>query len=179
MYIEPENIESSYQPNNLGKTLYDWVRYIKPHQIIEFGCLNGYSTIAMAKALQENGFGKIKVYDLFEKYQYKHSQLDKLVKNLQEYGVLDYVDIEERNFFDWVKNPESFDLLHLDISNTGDIIDLAWDKLHEKGQVIFEGGSEERDRVGWMKLNQKKPIRESKANYKVIDERFPSLSMFL
>lgn len=179
MYIEPEDIESSYQPNNLGKTLYDWVRYIKPHKVIEFGALNGYSTICIAKALRENGFGRIKVYDLFDKYKFKHAPLEKLVKNLTDYGVIDLVDIEEVNFFDWVKNPEDFDLLHLDISNTGDIIDLAWDKLRDKGQVIFEGGSKQRDRVGWMVTNLKKPINESKANYKVIDERFPSLSMFL
>jgi len=179
MYIEPENIESSYQMNNLGKTLYDWVRYIKPHQVVEFGALNGYSTIVIAKALKDNGFGRLKVYDLFEKYQFKHTPLEKLVRNLADYGVIDVVDIEEGNFFDWVKNPEHFDLLHLDISNTGDIIDLAWDNLHDKGQVIFEGGSSQRDHVGWMIKNQKKPITKSKANYKVIDERFPSLSMFI
>ena len=117
MYIEPENIESSYQLNNLGETLYKWVRFLKPEKIVEFGVLNGYSTIAMAQALRENGKGKIKVYDLFDKYEYNHSNIEKLVKNLQEYGVLDFVEIEEKNFFDWVKNPEQFDLLHLDISN--------------------------------------------------------------
>lgn len=177
MYIEPE-IESSYQLNNLGKTLYNWVRFLKPEKIVEFGVLNGYSTIAMAQALRENGKGRIKVYDLFDKYEYNHSSVEKLVKNLQEYGVVDFVDIEEKNFFDWVKNPEAFDLLHLDISNDGDIIDLAWEKL-EGRNVIFEGGSEQRDKTGWIVKYNKKPIGKSKAHYKIIDERFPSLSMFI
>lgn len=179
MYIEPE-LESSYALNNLGKTLYNYVRYVKPDIIIDFGVLNGYSTICMAQALRENGKGRIKVYDLFEKYEYGHSNLEKLVNNLKEYGVLDYVDIEEKNFFDWIKNPESFDLLHLDISNTGDIIDILYDKLGNQGKtILFEGGSEQRDNVGWMFKYNKKPINQSHAKFEVVNPNFPSISKLL
>lgn len=177
MYINPE-IESSYKDNNLGITLYNWVIYLKPKVIIDFGVLNGYSTIALAMACKENGFGKVKVYDLFEKYEYTRSNLETLIHNLKEYGLIDWVEIEQKNFFDWVKNPEQFDILHLDISNTGDIIKLAYDSLKGKGgKLMFEGGSEARDRVGWMKVHNKKPINDCGVPYEVINPMFPSLSI--
>lgn len=179
MYIEPE-VESSYSLNNLGVTLYNYVRYVKPDVIIDFGVLNGYSTICMAQALRENGKGRIKVYDLFEKYEYNHANLEKLVKTFKEYGVLDYIDIEEKNFFDWIKNPEPFDLLHLDISNTGDIIDILYDKLGSSDKtILFEGGSLERDKVGWMVKFNKKHINDSHAKFQVINSNFPSISLLL
>jgi predicted O-methyltransferase YrrM len=175
MYVNPD-IESSYKYNNLGKTLYDYVLYEKPEVIIDFGVLEGYSTIALAMGCRENGKGKVKVYDLFEDYEYNHSQFDRLIRNIKEYGLLDYVEIEKKNFFDWVKDPEPFDLMHVDISNTGDIVDLIWDNLHGKGTVLFEGGSEQRDHVGWVLKYNKKPIRQSKALFEVINPLFPSLS---
>lgn len=178
MYSNP-NIESSYRENDLGKTLYDQVREIKPEKVIDFGVLNGYSTVCIAQALRDNGKGKVKVYDLFDKYEYNCAKLEKLVKTLKKHDLLDYVEIEERNFFDWVKNPEKFDLLHLDISNTGDILDIVWDKLKDNGVVLFEGGSEQRDRVGWMIMYNRKPINKSHAKFEVINSAFPSLSKII
>lgn len=177
MYINPD-IESSYQYNDLGRTLYKHILYLKPEKVIDFGVLNGYSTICIAQALRENGKGKVKVYDLFENYEHNHAQFDKLIKNIKEWGLMDYVEIEEKNFFDWIKEPEDFDVLHLDISNTGDIIDIVWDKLQGKN-VIFEGGSEQRDRVGWMVKYNKRPINDSKAKFEVINSNFPSMSKFI
>lgn len=177
MYIEPE-LESSYNLNNLGRTLYDYVRYYKPEKVIEFGALNGYSTICIAQALRENGKGKIKVYDLFEKYEYTHSTLEKLIKTFKEYGVLDYIDIEECNFFDWIKEPEPFDMIHIDISNTGDIVDM-FEPLQGKGIVLFEGGSLDRDRTGWMVKYNKKKINDSKVAFEVINPNFPSISKLI
>ena len=177
MYINPD-VESSYKYNNLGKTLYDWVLYEKPEIIIDFGVLEGYSTIAMALACKENRKGKVKVYDLFEDYEYNHSKFERLIKNLQEHGVMDWVEIEKRNFFDWIKNPEPFDTLHLDISNTGDIIDLL-EPIRGKGTILFEGGSEQRDHVGWVLKYNKKPIRSSRVPFEVINPKFPSISKLL
>lgn len=53
------DIESSYKKNDLGKTLYDLVIKYKPFNLIEFGSLYGYSTIAMAMALRDLGRGKL------------------------------------------------------------------------------------------------------------------------
>lgn len=178
MYINPE-IESSYHDNNLGKTLYDFVLYEKPEVVIDFGVLNGYSTICLALACKENNKGKVKVYDLFDKYEYNHAKLSRLIKNIAEYGLSDWVEIKEVNFFDWIKNPEHFDLMHIDISNTGDILDIINDNLNGKGTILFEGGSEERDRVGWMKMHNKKPINDSKAKFIVVNKLFPSISKLI
>lgn len=177
-YTNPE-IESSYKYNNLGKTLYEFVVYEKPKIVIDFGVLDGYSTVALAMGCKHNGFGKVKVYDLFEDYEYNHAQLGRLVRNLKEYGLLDWVEIEKRNFFDWVKDPEHFDLIHIDISNTGDILDIIWDNLRDKGTVLFEGGSEQRDKVGWVMKYNKKPINQSKAKFQVINSLFPSISKLI
>lgn len=176
-YTNPE-IESSYQYNNLGKTLYEFVLYEKPDVVIDFGVLDGYSTVALALGCKANGKGKVKVYDLFEDYEYKHSSFDKLVRNLKEYGLIDWVEIEKRNFFDWIKDPEPFGILHLDISNTGDIIDML-EPLRGRGTVLFEGGSEDRDRVGWMMKHNKRHIRDSKVAFQVVNPLFPSLSKLL
>lgn len=178
MFINPE-IESSYRDNALGKTLYDYVIYEKPDIVIDFGVLNGYSTICMAMACKENGKGKVKVYDLFDKYEHNHAKFSTLINNIKSYGLIDWVEIEERNFFDWVKDPEPFDLIHIDISTTGDILDIIWDNLRDKGTVLFEGGSEQRDNVGWMRVHNKKPINQSKAKFEVINSRFPSISKLL
>lgn len=178
MYKNPEII-SSYEHNDIGRTIYNEIRELKPEKVIDFGVLNGYSTVCIAQALRDNGKGKVKVYDLFDNYEHKHAKLETLIRNIKNEGLLDYVDIEEMNFFDWVKSPEQFDLLHLDISNTGDILDIVWDNLKDKGVVLFEGGSEQRDRVGWMVKYNKKPINQSRAKFEVINNAFPSISKIL
>lgn len=175
-YSNPE-IESSYQPNNLGKTLYDEVIRLKPKKVIDFGVLNGYSLVCIAQALRDLGEGKVYGYDLFEKYEYKHATQKKVIKNLKKYGIENYAQLTEKNFFDWLKENEDFDMLHVDISNTGDIIDLLWEKFKGTGKVIiFEGGDERRDKVGWMVIYNKKPITHSKAKFTIINKLFPSIS---
>lgn len=179
MYVNPD-LESSYEQHNIGKTLYDYVRFHKPKKVVDFGVLNGYSTIVIAQALRENGEGKVFAYDLFDDYEYKHSQRDILERNLKDYGMREWVEVEKKNFYDWIKDPDDFDMLHLDISNDGDIIDLLWEKFGGTDKIIlFEGGSEQRDRVGWMVKYNRKPINDSKAQFEVINKRFPSLSKFI
>lgn len=181
MYQNPD-IESSYRENDLGKTIYDLVLELKPKVVIEFGCLYGYSTIAIGMALKQLGEGKLKVYDLFEKYQYKHSTLEEVKSNIEKYGVSDYIELHEMDYNQWLNNPEEFDLLHLDISNTGDIILNTYQSLYPQIQngstIIFEGGSLERDNIEWMKKYSATPINSVKrfTNYKVINSDFPSLS---
>ena len=179
MYIQPE-VESSYALHDIGKTIYEQVRFTKPVKVIDFGLLNGYSAICIAQALRENGFGKLVVYDLFEDYEFNKPKRAQVEKLIAEWGLTEWIDIEKKNFFDWIKKPEEFDLLHLDISNTGDIIDMLWDKFHDsKSTIIFEGGTEQRDRAGWMVMYNKKPIQKSKAKYEIINDRFPGLSRFI
>lgn len=183
MYKQPE-VYSSYAENNLGKTLYDAVLEYKPKKIIDFGVLEGYSTISMAQALRDlsNG-GKVIAYDLFEDYPYRHSAMSKTKENINKYNLSEFVTLKRKNFYDWIKNPEDFDLMHLDISNDGEIIKLAYNNLKkylDKGSVlIFEGGTKDRDQVEWMIKYNKTPIYPLKKEigYKILDERFPGLAI--
>ena len=183
MYQNPE-VESSYRENNLGKTLYDQVIEHKPKTIVEFGCLYGYSTIAMAMALRDLGQGMIYCYDLWEEYDFKHSTLDETMENLKRYDLLDFVEFKQMNFYDWLLKPTEFDLLHLDISNTGDTIFDAKLMLNDKilnGKIVlFEGGSTERDQIDWMNRYKALPINSVKGitGYEVINQMFPSISKF-
>lgn len=179
-YINP-NIKSSYQKNNLGEVLYNYVLQIKPKKIIEFGTLYGYSAICMAMALDElDNNGKIVCYDLWDKYPYTHSVIEETKQNLENYNVSKYIELKELNFKDWIS--EDFDLLHMDISNDGNtIVELGikcFNQLKQKKHIIFEGGSEERDNIEWMKKYNKQPINSVKSiiNYNVIEEKFPSIS---
>ena len=82
-------IQAFYNIHNIGQSLYDIVIKHKPEKIIDFGILNGYSTICLAQAVRDNSFGEIIAYDLFEGYKYKHS-----VKEIVEYN-LKYYDLEK------------------------------------------------------------------------------------
>jgi len=91
-YTNPK-IESSYRKNDLGKTLYDLVLKYKPKRIIEHGVLSGYSTVAMAMALDEIGEGHIYAFDLFGNYEFKSSTIEETQKNIDRYGVSKYVSL--------------------------------------------------------------------------------------
>jgi predicted O-methyltransferase YrrM len=179
MYTNPD-IESSYRENNIGETLYNKVLELKPNVIVEFGCLYGYSTVAMAMALKQLGQGKIKCYDLWEDYQYKHSTTQQTIENIKKYSLDEYVEFIQMDYYQWLSNPEPFDLMHLDISNTGDTILKTYNALPEGSTVMFEGGSVERDYIGWMKKYNAIPINSVKniTNYQVLNNNFPSLSIF-
>ncbi len=177
MYTNPD-IESSYKEFDLGRTLYDQVLKFKPNTIVEFGCLYGYSTVAMGLALKELGRGKIVCYDLWDAYPYKHSNLQTTKQNIEKYGVQDFVEFRQADYYEWLKNPEPFDLMHLDISNDGDTIKQTY--LALKGAIIlFEGGSQQRDLVDWMKKYNKVPINSVRdvVPYSTINVDFPSLSL--
>ena len=175
-YQEPKHIVSSYTPNNLGKTLYETVIKYKPQKIIDFGILYGYSTVCLAQGVRDNGFGKIIAYDLFEDYQYKNAVQDIVLHNLKFYDLDQYVTLIKKDFTEWLKSSEEFDLLHLDISNTGDTINTV-KSFYPNSLILFEGGSQERDEIDWMVKYNKPPIQECKINYTVLNSKFPSISI--
>lgn len=180
-YQNPIETESSYGENDLGRTLYDLVLKHKPKKIVEHGILFGYSTVVMAQALDEIGEGHIYAYDLFDTYAFKHSTMKETQANIDRYGLGKYVTLEQKDFEEWLKLSEDFDLMHIDISNKGDTIERLYEAVKEQVQkgaiVVFEGGSEERDNVEWMVKYNCKKLRDAKVPFEVIDERFPSLSI--
>ena len=50
MYKQPD-IESSYQKNDLGFTIYSVVRMLKPKVVVDFGILSGYLPAKKASEL--------------------------------------------------------------------------------------------------------------------------------
>lgn len=177
MFIEPKHIYSSYVDNNIGKSIYDVVITYKPKKIIDFGLLYGYSTICLAQAVKDNGFGEIIGYDLFEEYPYKASDKSIVEYNLKYYNLEQYVTLKKMNFNDWLNQDEEFDLIHLDISNDGNTISSLYNK-YPTSKIIFEGGTLERDNISWMEKYNRVKIQsiQSTTNYKVINNKFPSLS---
>ena len=134
-------------------------------------------------ALKTLGQGKIKCYDLWDKYQYNHTSMNDTVENIKSYGLIDYVEFIQMDFNEWIQNPEEFDLMHVDVANTGDVIKNLYNATKdqiEKGSIIlFEGGSEDRDQTDWMIKYNMSPINSVKeyTNYKVLSNYFPSLSL--
>jgi hypothetical protein len=182
MYKEP-NVYSSYKKNNIGKTIYDIVLEYKPIKIVEIGVLDAYSTICMAQAIRDlNNGGLVYAYDLFGHYDYNSSTMKQVVNNAADHRVVQYVTVKMMGLEDWLKTPEEFDLMHLDVSNTGDIIELVYKTVAEwknTGPILFEGGTEERDQVDWMIKYDKTPIfpLKDEIGYEILDDRFPGLSI--
>ena len=166
-FVNPE-IESSYQQSAMGKVLYDAVIETGAQKIIDFGILNGYSTVCMALAARETG-GKVYAYDLFDDYEFNGPNTSVLQENFSRYNVGHLIELKKVNFYEWLNDIEDFDILHLDISNDGDIIS----KIHKatensRGQVFFEGGSKKRDTCDWMLKYKKKRISDLSDCYDLI-----------
>jgi len=189
-FINPD-IESSYREMCAGKHLYNAIIETNAKKIIDFGVLNGYSTVCMAQAAKKTG-GKIIAYDLFEDYEFNNSNLEIFRANIQKYNVENIVEIKKMSFYDWILLDEDFDILHVDISNTGETIDKLWNKFSgaKDRRIFFEGGSLDRDRQDWMIKYGKTPFNRnnSQTKFKVLQESsvvmkgrlfYPSISELL
>jgi len=147
---------------------------------IEFGVLDGYSTNIIAEHVHQ-----LTAYDIFEEFQGNHAK-HSIASELQSNVELKYGDFYDDTLFDAIED-KSMDLIHIDIANTGDVYKQVpkWlKKIKDTGLLILEGGSTQRDDVGWMIKYNKPPIHEQveillKEGYdgKTIGE-FPSLTVF-
>jgi predicted O-methyltransferase YrrM len=184
MYSNPKHIESSYNVHDIGSIMYDIVRKNKPKKIVEFGVLYGYSTVAMAQAIRDNGEGHINAYDLFDEYEYKNGVKEIVEHNLDFYNLKNKVTLDQCDFYEWLENPEPFDLLHFDISNDSDIIKLVKEKLTKQIEdgaiVLFEGGGVIRDDVEWMVKygNTKMNPLKDELKFTVLSEEHPTISKY-
>jgi DNA-directed RNA polymerase subunit N (RpoN/RPB10) len=173
MSYENPKIESSYQKNDIGKTLYDTVMSMKPERIVEYGVLHGYSTVCMAQALRDLGRGKVVAYDLWDAYPHKHGEMEKVQKTVDDLGLTDYVELKVGGFL----TDLNADFFHIDISNTGDTIREIARTIPRKSTVLFEGGTRDRDKVEWMTKYNRAPIVGCGARYIILNGKFPGLSV--
>lgn len=186
MYRKPD-VPSSYAEFDLGRTIYTIVMTLAPKIVVEVGTLYGYSAICILQALHDLGEdGHLICCDLWDGYEYKHTTIEYAYCNIINHGFSHNLfelnkeslnDVVNRYVRKYQECPILFDkyLFHIDVSNDGDIIKSAM-PLSEFGTVIFEGGTSGRDNVEWMWKYNKTPIVGS-CDYKIIDHRFPGISM--
>ena len=181
--IKNLSIASSYADNHIGITIYDYVRKTKPSRVVEFGTLHGYSAICIGLALRDNGFGTIECYDLWEEYEFNHTTMERTRENIEKYNLADIVKLKKGDVYSVCKKIDKFNLAHIDISNDGKRLDkiltLLARHINTGSDILFEGGSIERDKQSWISKNNKTPINDikSKFDYYVLDSRWPSLSL--
>ena len=198
-------MRSSYIENDFGGTLTEYVRSWQPCNYVELGVLDGYSTLAIAKGMafleKHRGTSNLKMhaYDLFDDYQYKHGNKEEVKKLLEENNVSQYVDLIKGDAFKVHENyPDTvfsweqegggrdrvrgIEFLHIDISNNGDnireLMKLWHPKVAERGLVLIEGGSQERDEVEWMvKYNMASLKKEIETN-EIINTYYDYMTYF-
>jgi hypothetical protein len=122
--------------------------------ILEFGVLDGWSTASLA--LSKNN---IKSYDLFENYKFKSGNKNLVSDFLKECELDKNSSLIQKDIFKIP--PTRCKLLFIDLSNTGEILELVINNWLNYADIIaFEGGTRERDKYPWMMKYKKKPIRE-------------------
>ena len=182
-------LRSSYIQNKFSSIFQSIITIIKPNICVEFGILDGFSTIIIGSTLKLLGKGHLFSYDLFEEYKYNSQRHDTVRDTVTEMGVENEITLKRNNIFDAVNDFESnsIDFMHVDISNDGGIISrvfMDWnDKIKSGGIIIFEGGSPMRDNISWMNdYNKRKIFPELKSNSilnnnytYIIIHQFPSL----
>ena len=176
---------SSYEKSYYGDFFYALMRVYQPEKVVELGTKAGYSAYHIARGLKVNGKGSLDCYDLWEKYQFKSVPKSVAQENLRQFSNI--LQLELRDAIGVDKKYKIVDILHVDLSNEGSILEEIvpfWiDKTRQL--IIIEGGSMERDKVEWMIKYKKMPIRiwlrDFKSKHPDIEyftiEPFPSVTI--
>ncbi|OGH24593.1 MAG: hypothetical protein A3B47_03895 [Candidatus Levybacteria bacterium RIFCSPLOWO2_01_FULL_39_24] len=176
---------SSYEKNNYGDFFYALMRVYQPKKVVELGTKAGYSAFHMARGLTANGKGKLDCYDLWENYKFNSVPRSLAEKNLKKYKKI--VSLSLRNAIGVDKRYKEIDILHVDLSNEGGILEKIipyWiDKVRQV--IILEGGSKEHDKLPWIKKFKKIPVEKWLADFirkhpnieHVTIEPFPSVTI--
>jgi len=182
-------IRSSYIENNYGGVFQSIITVIRPINCVEFGVLDGFSSILIGRTLKSLGKGHLFSYDLFEGYDYTSQKYETVLSTIKDMGLEKVVSLRKNDIVNATKDfvDDSIDFMHVDISNDGEKISqvfIDWDqKIKAGGIIIFEGGSPMRDKISWMTDYDKTKIYpEVKSNdilnnnYSyVIIHQFPSI----
>ena len=175
-------MNSSYNNKvTFGDVLESIVFAVNPRSIVEVGILDGFSLKCFADSSSKDTV--IRAYDIFEEFNGNHADKETLTTSFEGYN---NVLINRGDFYKVHSDINDIDIIHIDIANNGDVYEYAikhyLPKLSEKGILIMEGGSMERDNVEWMpKYNKPKiqPIIEEYRNRCYIKTigRFPSVTL--
>ena len=103
-----------------------------------------------------------------------NTNIQKKTYNLKLYKLTDIVSVEFGDFYDFIKGGFEFDMAHIDISNTGEIIEKVI-KAYPDKTILFEGGSKERDNNKWMTKYKAKTINPIPKT--ILNGKYPSISL--
>lgn len=196
--MKPPKTISSYSENNFGPIFKNTVIAFKPRTCVELGVLNGYSSMWIGLGLQHNAklhslTGHLYSYDLWDDYPYNHGNKEDVEELLKKCGVDKYVSLFHKDAKEvhLLYTEKQVDILHVDISNTGDIFNFIVEKWHPlltmSGVLLFEGGSMERDSISWMMETNSFPIKKAIEANPIINsfyqygtyDKFPSLTVLI
>jgi hypothetical protein len=153
------DLDSSYKENGYQYFFYSIVRLLKPGKIVEIGVLQGFSLLSMAFALRDNQEGAIEGYDLFDNYEFKKDRMTNVLSRVEDSNLQEYASVFQCDAYKVLEKVKWADVLHVDISNNGDVIEKMFSSWEDQvSVVIFEGGGIERDRVPWMMKYGKKQL---------------------
>ena len=177
--MKKNNISSSYKKENFDLVFKDICKDLKPKSILEIGILDGYSLSSFVRHTENTT--NITAIDLFEDYEFKNSEFLEILNKFKNFK---NVNIEKGDFYKFHKLNYKFDLIHIDISNDGDVYDYALKNYLPQANkaLLLEGGSVERDNVEWMVKYNKPKINDflnnlsGKIKFEII-EAFPSLTI--
>lgn len=151
---------SSYVENGYDAVFYSIMRAWQPRLYLEFGVLSGYSLLAAAAGLKENGIGTAVGVDLFEDYAYNKDYEAAVQQRIDSVGLTDVCTLRRQSVFDISPDELRPDVMHIDISNNGETVEALFHKW--SGSVgmamLFEGGGPARDQVEWMIRYEKAPL---------------------
>ena len=174
-------MKSSYISRHYGAFLQSLVMVTEPVCCIECGILEGYSTIILGHALKKAGKGHLFAYDIFEDYAYACADYNKITRLIKQYDLGNVITLRKKSLFDVSDDFEdnSIDFLHIDISNTGDIvresIRLFDSKIKPGRLILFEGGSPLRDNVDWMSRYNKESLFPEIVSNRTLREGYTSI----
>ena len=130
-----------------------------------------------------NRQSRLHLIDLWNRYPYRHCSMETTQNNFARSNLLNLpnceVSFKEGDAFQSASDYKdgAIDLLHIDVSNTGDtlkqLLELWAPKMSRTPNtiIIVEGGSKERDEVAWRVEHQQSPI-ESLLSSEWLTERF-------
>ncbi|MBI4456221.1 MAG: class I SAM-dependent methyltransferase [Acidobacteria bacterium] len=160
-----KKLTSSYKIRGYDYFFYALTRVLKPVRCVEIGVLQGFSLLTIASALRDNGIGLVEGFDLFEKYPFRNERFDVVTERLRGFGLHQWAKIYRVDAFEVHDRYQAVDLLHVDISNDGEVYRKLFNQWAGKvaKAIIFEGGSSKRDEIPWMAQYHKHPITEAVA----------------
>jgi len=87
---------SSYIQNEIGSIFQCIIKIIKPIICVEFGVLDGFSTVIIGSTLKSLGSGHLIAYDLFENYKYKSQNYDTVNDTIKYIGLENEITLKKK-----------------------------------------------------------------------------------